>query len=210
MGIVPRPTKASSGNKNYQTGTKIFSNEANDDANTLYDEFNGRITAANVDPAAGFTGDQIADGAVTTNKLANISVTTVKVVDKNITGPKIANDPTVDASRAINTDHIKNNAVIARIIKVLTVDWTPGGNIGAGAELHNSTGLDRTTALIPLTFEVIATVDPPAGTGNIAQLCLKMWRNTNSNIYFMSVSNPSASVISLTGLTFRLTYIPIS
>jgi len=60
------------------------------------------------------TTGKIANDAVDTDKLADNAVETDRIKDKNVTGPKIANDASVDANRAIGSDHIKDEAVIAR------------------------------------------------------------------------------------------------
>jgi hypothetical protein len=78
------------------------------------------------------TSGKMATSSVTTSSIADASVTDAKLVtingaklqagtvpvtafaDKAITGDKLANNPTDDALRAVDTDHIKDEALVAR------------------------------------------------------------------------------------------------
>lgn len=66
MALVNRPNS-------YTQGTPILSSEVNDDFNTLYNEFNGAISAANLATDA-VTTAKIDDEAVTTAKIANNTI----------------------------------------------------------------------------------------------------------------------------------------
>lgn len=63
----------------YSANTTISSSQVNDDFDTIYDEFNGNISEAN-----------LADAAVTEDKIASSAVTTAKIADTNVTSPKLA------------------------------------------------------------------------------------------------------------------------
>jgi hypothetical protein len=71
MGIINRPNS-------YSSNTTISPTEVNDDFNTLYNEFNGSIAAAN-----------LGTDSVTTAKIADSNVTTAKIADSAVTAGKI-------------------------------------------------------------------------------------------------------------------------
>ena len=80
----------------------------------------GAVTTAKINNDA-VTTDKITDANVTAAKIATDAVTTVKIDDAAVTSAKIATNAvtstelaesgTVDADRAVNTNHIKDNAV---------------------------------------------------------------------------------------------------
>jgi hypothetical protein len=72
MGTIARPNT-------YTANTTIEPSEVNDDFNTIYNEFNGAISSAN-----------LATDAVTTAKIADSNVTTIKIADANVTVDKMA------------------------------------------------------------------------------------------------------------------------
>lgn len=72
MAIVNKPNTFSS-------NTTISSPEVNSNFDTLYNEFNGSISAAN-----------LADDAVTAAKLADNAVVTASIADANVTNAKLA------------------------------------------------------------------------------------------------------------------------
>lgn len=74
MSIVPRP-------HTYTPNTTISSSQANANEDTLYNDYNGNISAAN-----------LATDAVTTAKIADSNVTTAKINDSAVTTAKINND----------------------------------------------------------------------------------------------------------------------
>lgn len=76
MATIARTTKAGSGTGDFAAATTIVASEMNADLNTIYNEFNGSIAAAN---------------------LASNAVTTAKILDANVTLAKLA----VGASRNI-------------------------------------------------------------------------------------------------------------
>jgi hypothetical protein len=68
MATIARTTKAGSGTGDFAAATTIVASEANADLNTIYNEFNGSIAAAN-----------LASNAVTTAKILDANVTTAKI-----------------------------------------------------------------------------------------------------------------------------------
>lgn len=99
---------------NYQTGTVTITTSANVtanleisyhtiDINNQYDKYVYMIDTANWEVIGG--GDStIADGSITTNKLANLAVTTGKIDSSAVTTTKIANS-------AITTNKLDDNSV---------------------------------------------------------------------------------------------------
>lgn len=79
MGTVNKPN-------DFSANTTISSSEVNDNFDTIYDEFNGNIAAAN-----------LATDAVTTAKIADSNVTTAKIADSNVTTAKLANSSVTNA-----------------------------------------------------------------------------------------------------------------
>lgn len=79
MSIVNRP-------HTYTPNTTISSSDANANENTIYNDYNGNISAAN-----------LADNAVTTAKIADSNVTTAKIADSNVTTAKIADESVTNA-----------------------------------------------------------------------------------------------------------------
>lgn len=94
----------------------------------------GSVTAAKLGALAVVTA-ALNDLAVTTAKLADSAVTTPKINNKAVDGTKLANDASVDANRAVNTDHIKDNAVATAKIADKAVTPAKMSNIGANKVL---------------------------------------------------------------------------
>jgi hypothetical protein len=100
MTIITRPTKTG-GSTEYIAGNDGLAEEFNADANTIYDDYNGNITEANVSPSMRLPGSNLADApagifasklndlAVTTAKIDNLAVTAAKLAAGAVTLPKI-------------------------------------------------------------------------------------------------------------------------
>lgn len=71
MGVINRPNT-------YTANTTISPSGVNDDFDTIYNEFNGNIAAAN-----------LATNAITTAKIADLAVTTAKLADDSVTAAKL-------------------------------------------------------------------------------------------------------------------------
>lgn len=82
MGTISKPN-------NFSANTTISSSQVNANFDTIYNEFNGNIAAANLASNA-VTTAKISDSNVTTAKIADSNVTTAKIADSNITTAKIA------------------------------------------------------------------------------------------------------------------------
>lgn len=80
MGTISRPNT-------YTASTTILSSEVNDDFDTIYNEFNGNISSAN-----------LASNSVTTAKIADSNVTTAKINDNAVTAAKLADDSVFPAN----------------------------------------------------------------------------------------------------------------
>lgn len=79
MGIIAKPNE-------FVDATPAEASEVNDNFDTIYNEFNGSISAAN-----------LATNAVTTAKITDSNVTTAKIADSNVTTAKIADDAVTPA-----------------------------------------------------------------------------------------------------------------
>ena len=93
MALISRATKAGSGTGDYAAGTTISSSEVNADLNTVYNEVNGSLNAAN-----------LATNAVTTVKITDANVTTAKIANLNVTLGKLAVGATVRAVAYANVN----------------------------------------------------------------------------------------------------------
>lgn len=82
MSIVSKPNT-------FSANTTISSSQVNANFDTLYNDYNGGVSAAN-----------LATSAVTTAKIADDAVTTAKVLDANVTAPKLNNSGTWNSSWA--------------------------------------------------------------------------------------------------------------
>lgn len=82
-----------------------------------------------------------AAGNVSTTDLADLSVTTVKLANDAVTASKLADDVSVDANRAVTTDHIRDSAITAAKIAVAVAGngLTGGGGSALAVNVDNST-----------------------------------------------------------------------
>lgn len=81
MGTITKPFT-------YSANTTIASSEMNANLDTIYNEFNGSIEAANlIDDAV--TGSKIADSNITTAKIEDGAITSAKFANNTITGTDI-------------------------------------------------------------------------------------------------------------------------
>lgn len=90
----------------FTSSTVISPSEVNSNFDTIYTEFNGNISAANLATSAVSTA-KIADSAVTTAKINDLAVTTAKIADANVTSEKL--NATI-AFRGTTTQAITNSA----------------------------------------------------------------------------------------------------
>jgi len=126
------------------------------------------------------SADGIAADAVTTAKILNGNVTTLKIADDAVTAAKLADDASVDANRAVTTNHIRDSAVTtakiananvtneklasdvtAAICPVGSVLAYAGSSAPTGWLLCNGQAVSRTT--YSLLFAAISTT---FGAGN--------------------------------------------
>ena len=72
----------------FSANTSLSSSQMNANFDTLYNDYNGGIAAANLASNSVITA-KIADSNVTTAKIADDAVTTAKILDDNVTAAKI-------------------------------------------------------------------------------------------------------------------------
>jgi hypothetical protein len=82
MGIIVKPNT-------FSNNTAAQASEVNSNFDTIFNDYNGNIGAANISSSA-ITTAKIADSAVTTVKIADSNVTTAKIADSSVTTAKIA------------------------------------------------------------------------------------------------------------------------
>lgn len=186
MAIIPRPTKTG-GEQTYtleianHNNTNILAAEVDDDFDTLYNDYNGNITNANIASAAAIATSKIAqDAGLQTGHYADGSVTTDKIADDAVDADKLADDPSIDANRAVTTDHIRDGAVTidklaAGLIQHSEVDTIASGNFTTEVEV---------AALASFT---------PNSTDSLMQLLV----NVTGHISFAAASSSAAITIRL-------------
>lgn len=144
MGIIAKP-------HTFSPNTTATSSEVNSDFDTIYNEFNGNIAAAN-----------LATDAVTTSKIADSNVTTAKIADSNVTTAKI-NADAVTATKidwastgadggiwweelgrttlGSAGDTISLTSIPARkYLQIKVIISNTGGNVSVGIRFNNDTG----------------------------------------------------------------------
>src|SRR5689334_12545813 len=102
MTLITRPTKQGGGT-DVLAGNDVLAEEWDGDLNTIYNDYNGHITNVNIQADAAIVGTKLAD--------APNGVPTAKINDNSVTSAKLQSDATVDANRAVTTNHIKDGAV---------------------------------------------------------------------------------------------------
>lgn len=127
MSVVAKPNTFSS-------NTTISSSQVNANFDTIYNEFNGNISAAN-----------LATDAISTAKIADSAVTTAKIADANVTSAKL------------------NEAFIRGRYQSNTTNSAPTGltlQFGWGFIAGNDTALLAETVTFPTAFSAAPIVLP--------------------------------------------------
>lgn len=137
MGVISKPNT-------FSPNTTMSSSQVNSNFDTIYNEFNGNIAAAN-----------LATGAVTTAKIADSNVTTAKIADSNVTTAKIADgavtfgklDSTVSWWQELGRttlgsagDTITVSSLPARKYLKVIVSLIPSSSIDGVMRFNNDTG----------------------------------------------------------------------
>lgn len=99
MGTVTKPFT-------FASGATIYANAFNEDFDTLYNEFNGNIDNSNIKAGAGIEGSKIASSPN--------GIGTNQINDNAVTAAKLRSSATVDADRAVTSDHVRDNAILNR------------------------------------------------------------------------------------------------
>ena len=201
MGLVTLPNTLA--NATPAVGEQV---RANDDA-ILSQAVNGNITDVNIAAGAAISGSKISN-------VAGSRVPTDRIDDDAITADKLADHATVDASRAVTTNHIRlaavtsdrlaAQAVIAAKVKVSTFDWSPGGTLLAGADNSISSAVVAAN-VVPLCIATVLAGVPTTGT---AKFNASLHLNTATGFYHIVIQNAHDTInASLAGVTFRFYYI---
>lgn len=114
----------------FSANTVISPSEVNSNFDTIYNEFNGNISAANLATSAVSTA-KVADSAVTTAKINDLAVTTAKIADANVTSEKLTN---TIAFRGTTTQTLADSAAFSDITTYTEVFDT-------GSDFNHTTGV---------------------------------------------------------------------
>lgn len=108
-----------------------------------------RLNGSSLDVSS--NGLKVSDSGVDTSQIANDAITTEKLSDGSVTSAKLSSSASVDADRAVGTDHIKDSAVTAGKISSNAVDENKlassvaGSGLSGGAGSALSVNVDNTT-----------------------------------------------------------------
>ena len=105
MGLVTLPHNLVDG-VDTALGTQVRAN----DQSILDQAVNGNITDVNIATGAAIQGSKLSN-------VAGSRVPTDRIEDDAVTFDKLSDHATIDASRAVGPNHIRNDAVIARAVK---------------------------------------------------------------------------------------------
>lgn len=204
MGIITRPLKpiGGGGGSDWIADAFLDADEFNAESDTIYDEFNGLIDNSNIKPLAAIEGTKIASKPN--------GVGTDQINAKAVTSVELANDAATDALRAVGSDHIKDDAIIARTLKFSEYTQAPVVGLNSNEGFNMATGLIATN-IIPLSFQ-LERATGPAGIIGVAianKLTLHLWKDTNDDQLYLVIFNNNTIVVNLNGeITVKLTYVP--
>ena len=192
MGLVTLPNSLTAGT--LAVGEQV---RANDDA--VVAQVNGNLTDVNINTGAAISGSKLSN-------VAGSRVPSDRIEDDAVTFDKLRDSATINGDRAVGVNHLRDDSVIARTVKMSSTGFTPGGSLGVGAATSFDTGIlasqIKPTVLIKSFAGVPATPQ--------MSLVLSLWRDTNLGKYHICVFNPSGAAVSLVGMTFLLFYHPVS
>lgn len=178
MGIIAKPNT-------FSPSTTISSSQVNANFDTIYNDYNGGISAAN-----------LATDAVTTAKIADSNVTTAKINDSAVTTAKIADDAVTEAKITLSSS-------------IATVSTSETTTSTSYADLATTT--DTVTFTVPSNGKVKITLTSVFSNNSANQTYVSVAlsggntlaaNDTNAMIQGASATNFLVSrVIVLTGLT---------
>lgn len=139
MGTISKPNEFSA------AGT-IVASEFNDNFDTIYNEFNGSIEAANIAAGAIATA-KIADNAVTSDKINASAVVTAKINNGAVTAAKLDSNAIGHGFLEIARttlgsagDTITVSSIPARKYLLIYIKAIASGSIGANIQFNGDTG----------------------------------------------------------------------
>lgn len=204
MGFVTLPNALTN-------GTIAFGSETRANEDAVVAQVNGNIEDVNISAAAAISARKL-------STVAGLKVDEARIEADAVTATILRDDATVDANRAVTTNHLRDSAVttakigaaqvILSKIKTTTSTWTPGGTILAGQSINSNTGV-TTAQGVPLAIEM-RFAGAPAGVQGLTAIPW-FFLNTSTNTYFIALGNPSLSgPVSVAGLTFVATFIAVA
>ena len=159
------------------------------------------VTTDHVRDAA-VTTDKLASNSVTTAKITDAHVTTAKIADLNVTTAKIAADAvdstklkdsaSVDADRAVTTDHIRNLAINTSKI---TDSAVTAAKIGSNAVTESKiSDLNVTTAKLADNAVTTAKInDAAVDTDQIANNAITYVKIATGNVTTAKIANDAVT-----------------
>jgi hypothetical protein len=176
MSIITRPIKTGGGT-DYVAGNDELAQEFNDDANTIYNDYNGNITDANCSLTMGLQGTKLADApnGVSTSKINDSAVTTAKILDSNVTGIKIANT-TIPTSKlknlVIESIAFSNDSGVGTAAVAATIcRFTSGANYVVKVSCLVRTIANQAITVTVLTLTPVTTI--PTATKDVIAMYLE-------------------------------------
>lgn len=183
MGTISKPNT-------FSPNTTISSSDVNDNFDTIYNEFNGSISAANLATGAVVTA-KIADDAVTVDKIADNAVTTSQILNGAVTANKLGTGATNTTVATSETTTSSSYVALATAGPAVTV--TIGANGLALVSLYNHTS-NSTASADNYMGVALSGANTVASTDNYA--LLRRASDASSGGF-----GASSAVILLTGLT---------
>src|SRR6266850_7598301 len=162
MSIVTRANKAGSGTPNYFPDTLIESAEVNLDFNTLYDDYDGNITGANIAANANIPGSALAVLSVTSLQLAADSVITTKIQDGAVTTDKLDQNATTPAFATANANPSLTIIEVEQTVVTLAAVTTRGGRVlltGTIAMVYRQARNVAVTAILKIKQNGVAVTE---------------------------------------------------
>lgn len=143
MGIISKPN-------DFSPGSTAKSSEVNDNFDTIYNDYNGNIAAAN-----------LADNAVTTSKIADTNVTTNKLADASVTTAKLAAASVIDAKLSITATSQANAGTAGGTMYYINLGGTRIlWGVSAANSLTNTSSATYTWTLPTSFFSTIQVAFP--------------------------------------------------
>lgn len=198
-------------------GKKAFASQVNanfDFLGGVFTEGAGGIGDADISANAGIKGTKLSN--VPGSRLPNDRFED-DVVDARV----LKDDASVDANRAVTTNHIRDAAVTAAKLgtnavvnaKIKFAEFSAAAatlfgtaTLGANSTRYASTALDKTTLrIVGVYIESAGAL--PAGADQAAAPDLKVFTRGADNLVYLALTNPRAVGLALADYTVKMVYV---